>query len=140
MSRSYYASIKEYDLISSRIPAHQEWSCLMPREKVIRAWGYVRESGEDQSKYSRIFQTKKIAERCRLEGWAIRDQDIKYDGQTGKYWRDRKALQEIIAAAKRREFDILVMYRLDRFSRDRDHQIIIREQLQYYGIKIITLD
>lgn len=112
----------------------------MPREKVIRAAGYIRESDQGQSKYSPIFQEKQIIAYCRAEGIAIRKEHIFYDGQTGKYWRDRDQLKELLAAAKRHEFDVLVLYRLDRFSRNHDHQIIIREQLAYYGVRIVTLD
>jgi len=112
----------------------------MPKDHILRVAGYVRLSDENQSLFSVDFQKKKIQEWCAVQGGIMADERLFSDGKSAKYWRDRKGLQSLIAAAKRHEFDVLVMYRLDRFSRNRDHQIIIREQLQYYGIRIVTLD
>jgi site-specific DNA recombinase len=125
---------------TSGIPAHDEWSYLMPREKLIRAAEYTRMSDENQSTFSLDFQRKKIREHCAEQDWYIADSHKFSDGKSAKYWRDRKGLQALLQAAKHGEFEYVVMYRLDRFSRNRDHQIIIREQLQYYGVKVITLD
>jgi site-specific DNA recombinase len=125
---------------TSGIPAHDEWSYLMPREKLIRAAEYTRMSDENQSAFSLDFQRKKIREHCATQDWYIADIHRFSDGKSAKYWRDRKGLQALLQAAKHGEFEYVVMYRLDRFSRNRDHQIIIREQLQYYGVKVITLD
>lgn len=112
----------------------------MVKETVLRVAGYVRMSDENQSAFSLEFQKKKIREWTTENNGIMLEEHLFTDGKSAKYWRDRKGLQALIAAAKRREFDILVMYRLDRFARNRDHQIIIREQLQYYGVRIITLD
>jgi len=112
----------------------------MPKETVLRIAGYVRLSDENQSSFSVDFQKKKIREYCQDNGGVMIEEHLFSDGKSARYWRDRKGLQALIAAAKRKEFDVLVMYRLDRFSRNRDHQIIIREQLQYYGVRIVTLD
>src|SRR5437763_683747 len=118
----------------------RQWEYLMPKETILRIAGYTRLSDENQSSFSLEFQRKKIRQWCSENGGVMSDEHIFTDVKSAKYWRDRKGLQALIAAAKRHEFDVLVMYRLDRFSRNRDHQIIIREQLQYYGVRIVTLD
>ena len=112
----------------------------MPRENIHRAAAYIRQSDEKQSNFSPAFQRGKILAYCKEEGIPIMEEHIFFDGRSAKYWRDRKGLKALLAAAARKEFDVLVMYRLDRFSRDHEHQIILREQLKYYGVTIITLD
>jgi len=110
-------------------------------QKIIRAAGYIRISDTKQEKnYSIAFQREKILAYIREQGIQIKDEHLYVDTYTGKVWRQRKDLQNCLAAAKRHEFDVLVLYKLDRLSREPDDQIILREQLQYYGVKIVTLD
>jgi site-specific DNA recombinase len=120
--------------------AHSDWEYLLP-QKILRGAAYIRISDEKQEKnYSVAFQREKIITHFREQGVSIKQEHIFIDTYTGKVWRQRKNLQMALAAAKRHEFDILGMYKLDRLSREPDDQIILREQFQYYGVKIITLD
>jgi site-specific DNA recombinase len=110
-------------------------------QRVIRAAAYIRISDIKQEKnYSIAFQREKILAYFREKGIQIKEEHIFIDTYTGKVWRQRKDLQNCLAAAKRHEFDILALYKLDRLSREPDDQIILREQFQYYGVKIVTLD
>ena len=110
-------------------------------QKIIRGAAYIRISDEKQEKnYSVAFQREKILTFFREQGIQIRPDHIFIDTYTGKVWRQRKDLQRCLACAKRHEFDVLGMYKLDRLSREPDDQIILREQFQYYGVKIVTLD
>jgi site-specific DNA recombinase len=49
-------------------------------------------------------------------------------------------LRRLLEMAKRREFDVLVTWKLDRFARKGLHQSIVREELKYYGVTILTTD
>jgi site-specific DNA recombinase len=110
-------------------------------QKIIRGAAYIRISDMKQEKnYSIAFQREKILTYFREQGIQIREDHIFIDTYTGKVWRQRKDLQKCLAAAKRHEFDVLGLYKLDRLSREPDDQIILREQFQYYGVKIVTLD
>ena len=51
----------------------------------------------------------------------------------------RPALDELIAAAKRRKFDVLVVWRLDRLGRNLRHLILLLDELQALGIAFVTL-
>ncbi len=126
---------------SSSIPVLQKgWEFLSPRS-ITRAAIYIRVSDTKQEKnYSIAFQKAKTLEYCRENNITTREEHIFIDTYTGKVWRQRKDLQKALSAARRHEFDVLVMYKLDRFARDRNDQIIVREQFQYYGVKIVTLD
>lgn len=112
----------------------------MPHENIHRAAGYIRQSDEKQSNFSPKFQRNKILDYCQENSLPILEEHLFFDGRSAKYWRDRKGLKDLLASAARKEFDTLIMYRMDRFSRDHEHQIILREQLKYYGVTIITLD
>ncbi len=113
----------------------------MPKDKVIRGAAYIRISDEKQEKnYSIAFQREKIAAYFRERGIILKEEHIFIETYTGKVWRQRKVLQNSLAAAKRHEFDVLAMYKLDRLSREPDDQIILREQFNYYRVKIVTLD
>ncbi len=125
---------------SSRISTQQEWSYLMAKDTVTRAAGYLRISGEDQSLFSLDLQEKKIRQWCLNEGVSFSDEMLFCDEKSGKYWRNRKGLNTLLECAKRKEIDILVLYRRDRLARSYEHQIILSELFQYYGVKIITLD
>ncbi len=113
----------------------------MPREKVTRAAFYGRVSDEKQEKmYSPAFQKGKCLAFMREKNFAHKTEHEYFDTYTGRDWRHRKELQKLIEAAKKHEFDIVVMYRLDRFSRDLTGQIVVRDQLKFYGVTIVTLD
>src|SRR5713226_657611 len=121
--------------------AQYDWEYLMPKTKVLRGAGYIRVSDMKQERnYSIAFQKEKIIAHFREQGIHLAEEHIFIETYTGKVWRQRKVLQSALAAAKRHEFDILGMYKLDRLSREPDDQIILREQFQYYGVKIVTLD
>jgi DNA invertase Pin-like site-specific DNA recombinase len=51
----------------------------------------------------------------------------------------RPALDELLEAAKRRKFDVLVCWRLDRLGRNLRHLILLLDELQALGIAFVTL-
>src|SRR5258706_3323000 len=107
----------------------------MPREKILRAAFYGRVSDEKQEKmYSPKFQREKVLEYIRANNLTIKDHHFFFDTYTGRDWRHRKELQKLLEAAKRHEIDIVVMYRLDRLSSELTGQIVVRDQLKYYGV------
>jgi len=145
---SSHATLNTHDALKSNTHASgstdntvsASWEYLMP-QKIIRGAGYIRISDIKQEKnYSIAFQKDKIVAYFREKGIQIKEDHLFVDTYTGKVWRQRKNLQNALAAAKRHEFDVLAMYKLDRLSREPDDQIILREQFQYYGVKIVTLD
>lgn len=52
----------------------------------------------------------------------------------------RPALDELLKAAKRRRFDVLVCWRLDRLGRNLRHLILLLDELQSLGIAFVTLN
>lgn len=112
----------------------------VPTYKGKRAGIYMRVSTDKQEEGNSFeFQREKALEWIQEQGCSIDPKHIWKDSHTGTEFRERPGLTAMREAAKRGEFDILVMYKLDRLARKRLHQEIVREELQYYGVTTVTL-
>jgi hypothetical protein len=58
--------------------------------------------------------------------------------KSGASMLDRDGLRDLMAAAKRREFDVLVVEATDRLSRNQADLPWIFQHLQFHGVKIVT--
>lgn len=78
---------------------------------------YLRVSTEDQATegYSIPSQKERLEAYCKSQGWDVYDYYID-DGYSGKDI-NRPAAQRLLMEAKNKKFDIVLVYRLDRFSR-----------------------
>ena len=87
--------------------------------KTKRASVYVRCSSEEAKKegYSPEIQEEKLKEFIKNNNWSLEEKhiykDIGYSGGTDK----RPELQRLLTDARNREFEIILVYRLDRFFR-----------------------
>jgi site-specific DNA recombinase len=84
----------------------------------MRAFSYCRVSSEEQSTedhYSLENQEKKAKEQSKLKDWQI--VRVRKDVASGKD-TNRPGYQELVAAIKGKEIDVVVVYRLDRLSRN----------------------
>jgi DNA invertase Pin-like site-specific DNA recombinase len=52
----------------------------------------------------------------------------------------RPALDEMLKAAKRRKFDVVVCWRLDRLGRNLRHLVTVIEELQALGVSFVSLN
>jgi site-specific DNA recombinase len=107
-----------------------------------RAAIYLRVSDPKQEKmYGFQFQERGCRQLVEELGMTLdAERHIVRDKYTGMEWRQRPELRLLLEMAKRREFDVLVMWKLDRFARKGLHQSIVREELKYYGVTILTTD
>jgi site-specific DNA recombinase len=105
-----------------------------------RAAIYRRLSDEKQEEgWSLEFQEKKLREAIVLEGCTFDEKHSYVDTHTGVEIFERTDLNALRAAARRGEFDVLFLYKLDRFSRVGWQQEMMREELKRYGVTIVTL-
>src|SRR5579859_1784667 len=75
---------------------------------------YSRVSTKDKGQDSEN-QLRQLREFCLKQGWTIVCEYVDHvSGKTG----DREQFQEMFAAASRREFDVVLFWALDRFSRE----------------------
>jgi site-specific DNA recombinase len=105
-----------------------------------RAAIYRRLSDEKQEEgWSLEFQEKKLREAIALENCTFDEKHSYVDTHTGVEIFERTDLNALRAAARRGEFDVLFLYKLDRFSRVGWQQEMMREELKRYGVTIVTL-
>lgn len=89
------------------------------------------EKGQDTE--NQLVQLRKYAES---QGWQLREF---IDRETGKH-SDRSALQELFAAASRREINVVLVWALDRFTREGVAETFLHiQKLASYGVQFESL-
>ena len=99
----------------------------------MRAAIYARVSTADQTCENQLIELRRYVE---ARGWtAVEFVDCAVSGSTDR----RPALDRLVADARRRRFDVLVVWRLDRLGRDLKHLVTLLEELQAVGIAFVSL-
>jgi DNA invertase Pin-like site-specific DNA recombinase len=118
------------------------WEYLMPKKRE-RAGRYIRESDERLVAGTTTMEsaTKLVNAHCENEGYicepehewreAISSVEVPY--------MERKALLAMLAAAKRHEFDVLVVPEIRAISRRQVEVLVIYDILQKYGVRLETV-
>lgn len=104
---------------------------------MTRAVGYLRVSGRGQAgeeHYSLPDQAEKVEEYCHQHGYSLVATFTEVHSG-GDLW-GRPELNDLLAMARRKEFDVLVAIRFDRLAREINHQGYIISQLERYKIQI----
>jgi len=107
-------------------------------KKIIRAATYVRVSSDEQVKgYSLTFQKEENIEAIKKDGALPPEEKHIYidDGYTGING-NRPALQMMIEAAKRKEFDVIYVWKIDRLFRNTKLVLNLVDDLATYGIGV----
>jgi DNA invertase Pin-like site-specific DNA recombinase len=99
----------------------------------MRAAIYARVSTFDQEPENQLQELRRYIEARRWTGEEYVDR-----GVSGAKDR-RPALDALIRDAKRRRFDVLVCWRLDRLGRNLKHLITLLEELQALGVAFVSL-
>jgi DNA invertase Pin-like site-specific DNA recombinase len=99
----------------------------------VRAAIYARVSTTEQRVENQLQELRRYCER---RGWA--GVEFVDHGVSGAKER-RPALDEMLKAAKRRKFDVLVCWRLDRLGRNLRHLILLLDELQSLGVAFVSL-
>lgn len=99
----------------------------------MRAAIYARVSTLDQEPENQLRELRRYTE---ARGWTAREYvDHGVSGATEK----RPALDRLVKDAKRRQFDVLVCWRLDRLGRNLRHLILFLDELQALGVAFVSL-
>ena len=95
---------------------------------------YIRVSTEDQAKegYSLEVQREYLESFAEREGLEI-FKAYQDDGISG-YTTKRPALQELLKDAKHKEFDLVLVYKIDRFSRNLKDMLNLVDELSKRGV------
>ena len=107
----------------------------VPIPATLRAAKYRRVSTLEQARkgYSLDAQDKDL-DRLAVELGAAVVADFE-DQDSGAEW-DLPGLNALLAAAKRREFDVLLVYDIDRLARSMSKQLVLEEELKRCGVTI----
>src|SRR5207248_5251240 len=99
----------------------------------MRAAIYARVSTLDQEPENQLQELRRYVE---ARGWtAVEFVDRGVSGAKDR----RPALDQLLTNAKRRRFDVVVCWRLDRLGRNLKHLITLLEDLQVLGISFVSL-
>ncbi len=99
----------------------------------LRAAIYARVSTLDQEPENQLQELRRYVE---ARGWTATEYVDR--GVSGSKER-RPALDKLLADAKRRKFDVLVCWRLDRLGRNLRHLIGFLDDLQALGVSFVSL-
>lgn len=101
--------------------------------------GYVRVSTEEQAQtgYSIPAQIEKLEAMCKSQDWHMLPTYVD-DGYSGKNL-ERPAITRLLADARKRKFDLILVYKLDRFSRRLSDLVSLGEELERLGIGLRSM-
>jgi len=104
------------------------------KNKVMGLAIYIRVSTEDQAKegYSLEVQREYLESFAKREGLGI-FKVYQDDGISG-YSTERPALKELLKDAKEKKFDLVLVYKIDRFSRNLKDLLNLVHELSTYGV------
>lgn len=108
----------------------------------IIAASYERVSTRNQGQhgFSLGAQHQTMEEFAAVNGWSLPDDLRLRDGEdedaSGVDW-DLPGLTKMLEAAKRREFQILIVPDFDRFARSIVKGLVLEEQLKQYGVRVV---
>lgn len=101
--------------------------------KMVRAGLYARVSTQDQQTLP--MQNRAMREYAVRRGWTIAMQ-VKEVG-SGAAQRQRR--EELLEAARRREIDVVVVWRLDRWGRSVTDLLATLQELEHLGVGFVSL-
>jgi putative DNA-invertase from lambdoid prophage Rac len=101
--------------------------------KMFRAGLYARVSTNDQQTLA--MQNRAMREYAARRGWTIAMQVREVN--SGAAWRE--AREKILEAARRREIDLVLVWRLDRWGRSVTDLLATLQELDHLGVGFVSL-
>src|SRR3990167_8736655 len=85
--------------------------------EALKVAAYIRVSSEEQAKegLSLEAQKNKISQYCKFKDWVLHE--VYVDGGYSGSNMNRPAMKKLIVDADNKHFDVVVVYKFDRFSR-----------------------
>jgi DNA invertase Pin-like site-specific DNA recombinase len=94
---------------------------------------YCRVSTNEQSPE---LQIRELRDYCERRGWTISGEYIDHGVSGAK--DSRPELDKMMRSARRREFDVLIVWRFDRFARSVKHLVLALEEFQSLGVGFVS--
>src|SRR5690349_8836420 len=103
------------------------------RPKMFRAGLYARVSTNDQQTLP--MQSHAIREYAARRGWTI----VVQVREIGSGAAKREAREKLLEAARRREIDVVLVWRLDRWGRSVTDLLVTLQELEHLGVGFVSL-
>lgn len=101
--------------------------------EMLRAGLYARVSTNDQQTLA--LQNRAMREYATRRGWAVALQVREVNSGAAK----REAREKLIEAARRREIDVVLVWRLDRWGRSVTDLLATLQELEHLGVGFVSL-
>ena len=109
------------------------------KKEPLKAVGYIRVSSEEQVDGESLgFQQEEIEEHCKREGWMLLNIYAE-KGKSGSTIEKRGKFVEMLKDGCSGKFDVLIIWKADRFTRDIETGVSSFYTLKNCGIKIVSL-
>jgi len=116
---------------SPRVFGHPSHRAKTP----LRAGLYARVSTQDQQTIP--MQTRALREYAARRGWTITLQVKEIGSGAGASQRERR--EQLLEAARRREIDVVLVWRLDRWGRSVTDLLATLQELEHQGVGFVSL-
>ncbi len=103
----------------------------------MRVGIYARVSTTDKGQDVHM-QTRDLEAYAKARGWTIRDTYVD-EGLSGSQAK-RPGLDRLLSACRRRQVDVVLVWRLDRLGRSLKHLIMTLDELQSLGVAFVSLN
>lgn len=104
----------------------------------LRAAVYARTSSKNQEYgYSLDAQVRRSVDRCESLGWDVCF--IYRDRAESGADTDRPMFKKMLSAAEKRVFDVIVFWKLDRFSRSLMHAVQLESELREHDVSLYSI-
>ena len=118
---------------SEKAKSHRVFGQARKPARMFRAALYSRVSTNDQHTLS--MQSRNMREYVARRGWSIAMQVR----EVGSGAAQREAREKLLDAARRREIDIVVVWRLDRWGRSVTDLLATLQELEHLGVGFVSL-
>ena len=110
----------------------------VPLENAQNAVIYARYSSDKQTENSIDAQLRAAYTYCEQKGLSVIGEYI--DRAISGTTDNRPDFQRMIADAKKQQFAYIVVYRFDRFARNRYDSAIYKKELENYGVRVLSTE
>src|SRR3954451_15218339 len=118
---------------SENVKSHNVFGQARSRSKMFRAGLYARVSTNDQQTLP--MQSRAMREYAARRGWTIAMQ-VK---EVGSGATQRQLREKLLEAARRREIDVVLVWRLDRWGRSVTDLLATLQELEHLAVGFVSL-
>ena len=119
--------------VSQNAKSHKVFGQARKQPKMFRAGLYARVSTNDQQTLP--MQSRVMREYATRRGWTI----VMQVREVGSGAAQREARERLLDAARRREIDVVLVWRLDRWGRSVTDLLATLQELEHLGIGFVSL-